>query len=117
MSKRINLPALAALAIGALAIAGQAAAATTRTHEFPSVVVRYDELRLNTTAGVAQLHARLRAAAKQVCGPSDTRVLSLREAYQRCVNDALSQSVDSVGNSNLTRYHLYREGAELVAAK
>ena len=46
----------------------------------------------------------------------DSRVLGLREQYERCVSDAMSQSVDSVANSNLKRYHLYGKRAELIAS-
>jgi len=108
------LPLAAALTLGALALNGVAQASTPK--EFASVVVKYDDLTLNTRAGVASLHSRLRAAAQQVCSPLDSRVLGLREEYERCVTTAVSQSVDSVGNSNLKRYHLYGKRAELTAS-
>ena len=108
------LPRAAVLALGALALDGTAGASTPK--DLPSVVVRYDDLSLNTRAGVANLHSRLRSAAQQVCSPLDSRVLGLREEYERCVSDAMSQSIDSVGNSNLKRYHLFGKRAELIAA-
>lgn len=117
MSLRLNtlLPLAAVLAFGAVAFNGSALAATPK--DFPSVVVKYDELTLNTRTGVANLHSRLRSAAQQVCSPLNSRVLGLREEYDRCVSDARSQSVDSVANSNLKRYHLYGKRAELIAAR
>jgi UrcA family protein len=108
------LPLAAALTLGALAFNGVAQASTPK--DLPSVIVKYDDQALNTRAGVANLHSRLRTAAQQVCGPLDSRVLGLREEYERCVTAAMSQSVDSVGNSNLKRYHLYGKRAELIAS-
>jgi UrcA family protein len=109
------LPRAAVLALGVLAFSGMATAAAPK--ELPSVVVKYDDLTLNTRAGVANLHSRLRTAAQQVCSPLNSRVLGLREEYDRCVSDAMSQSVDSVGNSNLKRFHLFGKRAELIASR
>jgi UrcA family protein len=106
------LPLAATLALGAFSLSAQA----STPKDLPSVVVKYDDLTLNTRAGVANLHARLRAAARQVCSPLNSRVLGLREEYERCVSEAMSQSVDSVANSNLKRFHLYGKRAELTAS-
>jgi UrcA family protein len=97
MSKRlINLLPVAV----ALAFSGVASASISK--DVPSVVVKYGDLSLNTEAGVATLHARLKAAAKYVCRPLESRVLGLREQYERCVSDAVKQSVAAVGNPALT---------------
>jgi len=114
MSLRLTklLPVSAALALAALSYTAQA----STPKEFPTVIVKYDDASLNTRAGVESLHSRLRAAAQHVCSPLDSRVLGLREQYERCVSDAMSQSVDSVANSNLKRFHLYGKRAELIAS-
>jgi len=88
-----------------LALSGVAAASTPK--DLPSVVVKYGDLNLDSKAGVASLHARLKTAAKSVCSPLDSRVLGLRDHYERCVTDAVSQSVASVGNSSLSQFHRY----------
>ena len=111
MSKRlIKLLPLAA----ALTLSGLAHASTP--NDLPSVVVKYNELSLNSTAGVTSLHARLRNAAQQVCNPLNSRVLGLRDEYEHCVSDAIAQSVADVGNENLTRFHRYGKRAGLVAS-
>jgi len=111
MSQRLSklLPLAAALAIGGFANASV-------PKDLPSVVVKYHDLSLNSRAGVANLHARLRSAAEQVCSPLNSRVLGLREEYEHCVTDALAQSVAAVGNQNLRQYHLYGKRADIVAA-
>ena len=88
MSNRfIKLLPLAA----ALAFSGYAGASTTDI-ELPSVVVKYGDLDLSTKSGVTSLHSRLRSAARQVCSELDSRVLGLREEYERCVKDAITRS-------------------------
>jgi len=111
MSKRfIKLLPLAA----ALAISGYASASAS--NPLPSVVVKYGDLDLNTRAGVKRLHSRLRTAAQQVCSELNSRVLGLREEYDRCVKDAITQSVASVGNQNLSQFHRYGGRSGLVAS-
>jgi len=104
------LPLAAALALGGIASA-------SIPKDLPSVVVKYDDRTLDSRAGVANLHARIRNAAGQVCSPLNSRVLGLREEYERCVADAVAQSVAAVGNQNLHQYHLYGKKSVLVAAR
>ncbi len=111
MSKRlIKLLPVAAC----LALSGVAAASIPK--DLPSVVVKYGDLSLNSKSGVASLHARLRNAAKRVCSPLDSRVLGLREQYEHCVADAVTQGVAAVGNEDLIRYHRYGGRHGLVAS-
>ncbi len=98
----------------ALALSGQAGAANRDATN--SVVVKYGDLNLGTKTGVATLHSRLNRAAQQVCGPVDIRQLGLRERFDQCVADAVSEAVRTVGNSNLSLYHRYGKRADLVAS-
>ena len=105
------LPVAAAAALAWSAPAGAASRDTTS-----SVVVKYGDLDLGTKSGVATLHARLNHAAQQVCGSVDTRQLDLREQFDHCVADAVSEAVRTVGNSNLSLYHRCGRRAEIVAS-
>ena len=98
----------------ALAFSGVAGASTVR--ELPSVVVKYGDLNLDTNDGVAQLHARLRKAALEVCSQLDSRVLGLREQYETCVSGAVTQSVAKVDNARLTSFHRFGRKAAAVAS-
>jgi len=101
MSRRlIKLLPVAALVLSGLATAGI-------RQDVPSVVVKYGDLNLGTKAGIANLHSRIRNAAQYVCSPLDNRVLGLREQYERCVLDAVTESVAAVGNPDLINYHRY----------
>ena len=81
------------LPLAALALAGAASAAS---RDVNSVVVRFGDLNLNTPAGVARLHQRIHNAAEFVCSPLETRILGLRDAYDECVAEAVSNGVASV---------------------
>ena len=83
---------LVALAASGLATAG--------TSDITSVVVRYDDLNLNSEAGKARLQKRLRNAAESVCGLVETRFLVLRDAHDQCVAEALSNGVAAVANKS-----------------
>ena len=81
------------LPLVALAASGIAAAAS---QDVNSVVVRYGDLNLNSQAGVASLHKRILNAARSVCSPLDNGVLGLRDVYNDCVAQALSNGLDAV---------------------
>ncbi|HEU4780760.1 MAG TPA: UrcA family protein [Steroidobacteraceae bacterium] len=99
---------VAALALSSVAAAG--------SRDASSVVVRYGDLNLESRAGVAGLHKRLSNAAQSVCGNLNSRILGLNDAYDRCVQEALANSVSAVGNSNLTNFHASKGRGTVVAS-
>ncbi len=100
------------LPLAALALSGLAHADARDTN---AVVVKYGDLNLNSQAGIASLHKRIRNAAESVCNELETRILGLREAYDSCVDLAVNSGVAAVGNVNLTQFHLVK-GRDLVVA-
>ena len=73
-----------------------------------AVRVDVQDLDLTTVQGKQVLHARLKRAAKQVCGSQDVRTAgSLENARtnRACYNEALAGAVQSVENRYLTAYH------------
>jgi len=101
------------LPLAALALAG---AATAATRDASSVVVRFGDLNLNSQAGIASLHKRIRSAAESVCSSLETRVLGLRDAYDECVKDAVSNGVAAVANPNLSNFHASKGKGVIVAS-
>ena len=97
---------LAALALSSLATAGSRDA---------GVVVKYGDLNLNSQAGIASLHKRIRNAAESVCTPLETRILGLRAAYENCIEQAIDGGIAAVGNANLTALHAVK-GRHVVVA-
>jgi UrcA family protein len=98
---------LAALALSGLATAG--------SRDANVVVVKYGDLNLNSQAGIASLHKRIRNAAESVCTPLETRILGLRGAYEDCIEQAVDSGVAAVGNANLSALHAVK-GRKLVVA-
>ena len=91
------------LPVAALALSGLANASTTT--ETISVVVRFGDLNLNSQAGVAKLHKRIRNAAESVCDQLETRILGLQTAFKECVAEAVDNGVAAVDNVNLSQFH------------
>jgi UrcA family protein len=101
------------LPLAALALSGTAAAGSRITE---SVVVRYGDLNLNSSAGVVRLHRRIHNAAESVCHDLSTRILGLHDAYEMCVKEAVTNGVTAVGNVNLTNFHANRGRTWVVAS-
>jgi len=84
-----------ALAVGVLAQGVQAA----EPHDgVPVKNVAYQDLDLNTQAGVQVLYKRIQVAAKQVCGKVEGRDLRGVQAHDACVERAVSDAVGAVSN-------------------
>jgi UrcA family protein len=99
--------------VAALALSGIAAAGSSDSN---GVVVRFGDLNLNSQAGVASLHKRIRNAAESVCSALETRVLGLRDAYDQCVDEAVRNGVAEVANSNLTNFHRSKGKVAVLAS-
>jgi UrcA family protein len=87
--------------VSALAVLGASPALADETVR--SVKVSYADLDLNTQAGAATLYGRIRAAAKQVCGPDEWAYG--HSTFKRCFNQALGNAVAKVNNPQLTALH------------
>jgi UrcA family protein len=117
-----SLGALGTLAI-LFATAALPAAADGRFVE-ESLEVRYTDLDLDKEAGVANLYARLRNAAEQVCSlGSGPAALFLSSSERACVTAALDEAVTNVDRPAVTAYHAARasqagvRGPRLAAAR
>lgn len=72
------------------------------------IEVSYADLDLAKSAGLATLYERLKAAAKQACGPQtfkDAGSLKRLQQNQSCYNDLLGRAVAKLENRNLTAMH------------
>ena len=97
------------VAVALFAMTSIAAAHAAATDEAgPSVTVRYHDLNLNTSEGVASLYSRIRHAADEVCSPLDSRDPERKAIWRNCVSHAVAEAVNTVHNRNLSAYHLHR---------
>jgi UrcA family protein len=109
-SHRITVRSLALLALPALFLAASAVAAAA-VQAPPSLTVRYDDLNLNSTEGVADLYKRIQVAATEVCRPAEgpQSVARMRwTAWNRCYYHALGDAVGTVHSDKLSAYHWQR---------
>jgi UrcA family protein len=107
-SIKILGPALLAAFFGAIATVPVAAAPPSVAK---STEVRYGDLDLDSTAGVAALYSRLQVAAEKVC---DSRfrpgTFVVSASWRTCVADALTQAVAAVDSPAVTAYHAANTG-------
>jgi UrcA family protein len=66
--------------------------------------VSYADLNLDRPEGVAALYKRVRAAAVDVCAPTESREISLSSTFLPCISAATSRAVAGINNSALTAY-------------
>jgi UrcA family protein len=98
------------LAIAAALLAAVLSTAPARADSaFPSVVVQFDDLNLDTAPGVARLYKRLHVAAEQVCdSPVATGSRFIARDWRQCIDAAVDRAVKQVDRPAVTAYHLAR---------
>jgi UrcA family protein len=72
-------------------------------------VVKFADLDLNRSTGVATLYSRINSAAREVCEPLD--FWSQRMQRFDCQQDAIARAVAEVKSPALTTYYLTRNKA------
>lgn len=91
-----------ALTVGLIAIP---AYASDLSDSAPSEVVKFQDLNLGTSAGIATLYRRIYAASQHVCGAEDGyEDLHRRSIRQACAKDAEARAVAQVNVPALTAY-------------
>ena len=98
-------PLSTTMTISALALGCQLADATPLQDDAPSVVVRFADLDLTHSDGVAVLYRRLKDAAERVCAARNGRDIRSQTRYKVCWQGALSTSVGKVNQPALTAYY------------
>jgi UrcA family protein len=114
MSKRIGTKLLAAtllLAVGNGFLASSLQAAGAASGEIATVTVRYADLDLNTSEGIAALYERLQRAARNVCRYYDARgSLTDVRALRACYEQALAAAVGDVDLERLNTVYRSAKG-------
>jgi len=99
MSTKSKLTALVASSL-ICSLAGLAQASTDLA-ETKSVVVTYGDLDLTREADQATLHARLRSAARRVCGRLTPGDAEDRYEWQLCYDAALTKAIGQLASERL----------------
>jgi UrcA family protein len=90
-------------AVMGVAVAAAMLVGVAQGAEAPTKTVRYEDVNLNTDAGVQVLYKRIRGAANQVCGDYEMRDPAVAQAHKACVDRAVADAVTTVNNQMLTR--------------
>jgi UrcA family protein len=104
--------ALCATSLTLLTGPGRAA----ESDESPQRVVKFADLDLNRSAGIAALYARIQSAARQVCEPMATRDLKAAASARTCETHAIESAIADVKVAELTNYHLVKTGRKPTVA-
>ena len=92
--------------------------ATARAIDEPAMrTVNFADLDLSHGAGVAALYARIRTAAREVCGQPDTRQLQAYMSSRRCTEQAVARAVHDANAPRLISYHLAKSEPTLALAR
>ena len=84
--------------------------------EYPSKTVSYEDLNLQSKAGIAALYRRIEVAARKVCDqPYGALQLKLRADIDACKADATDQAVLQANLPALSALHLARTGRKMGA--
>ncbi|HEY8508743.1 MAG TPA: UrcA family protein [Steroidobacteraceae bacterium] len=93
------------LLVLATALVQPASGATANANAPRQAVVNYSDLNLASPQGAAKLYARIRQAAKSVCGTPGSFYLRLRQLQQECIDQAIDAAVREVDHPGLTAHH------------
>jgi UrcA family protein len=95
-----------------LSLGAQAGDAKHPHHVSTSVAVSYADLDLTEAAGARTLYARLKSAARKVCGPEPSASDLRRTAvYEACYDRALGKAVNGVDSQRLRALHARRSSS------
>jgi UrcA family protein len=100
------------VALAALIVAGVTVGATISASELgaPPMSLTVQLGDLSTPDGVATLYARIRNAARTVCGYADNHFYQARAQWNGCVDRTIGHAIARVGNAKLTAYYRARSG-------
>jgi UrcA family protein len=97
---------LGAMSLAVLSLPGHAA----ESDEASSRVVRFADLDLTKSAGVAQLYARLQSAARQVCEPVTEKDLKAEALARACTAHAVERAINDINVPRLASYYQEKTG-------
>jgi len=84
----------------------------------PSKAIKYSDLNLNTSVGVAALYQRIERAASEVCQlPQGTKQLKIESEIKACRADSVDRAIVQVNLPALSALHVARTGRKLDSAQ
>jgi len=106
--------AIAAFGATALALFSVNASATTAA-SVPSYQVHFADLDLANKHDTQRLYSRLRIAAREVCSDfAERKSPVMRDRYKGCMNQALTDAIETIGNPALSALHVSKSDMKLA---
>lgn len=102
-TKRLTRAGIAAFAVCTSLVAYTASAAEPKVK---SLAVSFADLDLSKPAGAQTLYKRIKAAARNVCGPADQYTFVVSSySFRKCYDKAVADAVAQVDRPSLTALH------------
>lgn len=96
---------ISALVLGSMACACRVSLAAEFGSRPRSQTINFADLDLNHAPGIIRLYSRIRAAAYQVCEPTDPADLGSEQRAHRCVSKSLARAVEAFNVPGLTNIY------------
>jgi UrcA family protein len=81
-------------------------AAAASSYEVATRIVKFGDLNLDSREDVVTLYARIKAAANEVCEPTDSRSIDSFVRVRHCKEQAISRAVADAQSSHLMALHM-----------
>ncbi len=98
---------LTCILVGSHAFAGE-------PDSVPSETVKYQDLNVDSAAGVTALYQRIHSAAKRVCDVDGDRNLARQQQAQTCASKAEAGAVALVNSPALSAYYQVKTGRQVA---
>jgi UrcA family protein len=98
---------LTCILVGTHAFAGNSDPVSSET-------VKYQDLNIDSLAGVTALYQRIHSAAKRVCDVDRDRNLAMQEKAQTCTSKAEAGAVALVNSPSLTTYYQMKTARQIA---
>ncbi len=95
-------------------LAGANAFAGQPDDQVPTETVKFQDLNVDSPAGVAMLFQRIHSAAKRVCNVDGDRDLARAQQATTCASEAEARAVALVNSPPLTAYYQKKTGRQVA---
>jgi UrcA family protein len=110
-----RIVALAAFGAATLSLFSVSASAQAPA---PQQQVNFDDLDLTKARDTERLYTRLRTASTAVCSDfADYRSARTRDQHRDCIDRAMSDAIETIGNSSLAALHASKKEMRLAQSK
>jgi UrcA family protein len=105
-------------AFGAATLSLFAMSASAQAPTPPQQQVKFEDLDLTKSRDTERLYTRLRTASNAVCRDfADYRSVRVRDRHRECIDRALNDAIETIGNPSLAALHASKKEMRLAQSK